>query len=41
VGGTVAVPTSVTTWGWHVVLTNDGTTVDVSDALVGIVANAD
>jgi len=40
VGGTVAVPTSVTTWGIHVVLTNDGTTVDLSDALVGIVANA-
>lgn len=39
VGGTVAVPTSVTTWGIHVVLTNDGTTVDVSDPVLGIVAN--
>jgi hypothetical protein len=41
VGGTVAVPTSVTTWGWHVVLSNDGTTVDVSDALAGVVTNTD
>jgi hypothetical protein len=37
--GTVAVPLSVSTWGIHIVLTNDGTTVDVSDPLVGIVAN--
>lgn len=36
----VETTTTVTTWGIHVVLSNDGTTVDLSDALVGIVANA-
>ena len=35
----VETTTTVTTWGIHVVLTNDGTTVDLSDPLVGIVAN--
>ena len=28
----VSTPTSVTAMGWHIVLSNDGTTLDVSDA---------
>lgn len=33
-------PTTITTWGIHIVLTNAAGVVDLSDALVGIVANA-
>jgi hypothetical protein len=41
--GTVAVPLSITTGGigWHVVMTNDGTTVDVSDTTAIAVTNTD
>lgn len=37
----VAAPGSVTAAGWHLVLSNDGTTVDVSDATAIAVTDTD
>lgn len=32
---------TISTWGFHIVLSNDGTDVDVSDALAGVVTDTD
>ncbi|MGD1878329.1 MAG: hypothetical protein ACFB13_12630 [Kiloniellaceae bacterium] len=36
-----AAPSSVTAAGWHLVLSNDGTTVDVSNATAVAITDAD
>lgn len=37
----VTAPTTITAWGFHMVVSNDGTNVDIADALAGSVVDTD